>query len=410
VKNKNLFSIFLLSLSAFWVGWLSYLYQFIMLKALDTASFWDFASLVWVINLLAVITTGFWLFLVKEFAQSKWANQNATIIYISIKYWLIVSSLLYAIYIGFSWILGNYLNISSTALILITGLGILLSFTALYQNAYYQANKYFSTLSLLQFLNPLLRITLGAWMVWMWYGVIGWVLGFILPFYILFFVRFFHIRYIEVSQNSWSEAYSKTTEKRVVKDFLSQKKQILQYLATSILVALLMNIDILIVKNIFDGETAGYYAAVSVLAKFLVFLGLSIETVYYPQLVKESVLPKIALLKVSVYYAAMTLWAVVFFILFGEMILRLFKDWLEDYISLIYPLLIYCGLLGYLSIIVKTLIAFEQYTINYLLWALIVGLVVCLYSLGTSLLAVTQIFAVFWLLGLGLGLSQLIRR
>ena len=67
-----------------------------------------------------------------------------------------------------------------------------------------------------------------------------------------------------------------------------------------------MNIDILIVKNMFDGETAGYYAAISVLAKFLVFLGLSIETVYYPQLVKEATLPVKQLVKISVYYIAMT--------------------------------------------------------------------------------------------------------
>lgn len=171
-----------------------------------------------------------------------------------------------------------------------------------------------------------------------------------------------------------------------------------------------MNIDILIVKNMFDGETAGYYAAISVLAKFLVFLGLSIETVYYPQLVKETVLPKMQLLKISGYYAVMTIWALVFFMLFGDIILRLFKDGLQDYIGLVYPLLIYCGLLGYLSIIVKTLIAFERYTINYLLGILIVGLVVCLYSLWNTPVMITQIFALFGLLGLGLGLSQVWRR
>jgi len=168
-----------------------------------------------------------------------------------------------------------------------------------------------------------------------------------------------------------------------------------------------MNIDILIVKNMFNAETAGYYAAVSVLAKFLVFLGLSIETVYYPQLVKETVFPKLQLMKISVYYTVMTLWAIVFFILFGEMILRLFKDGLQEYIHLVYPLLIFCGLLWYLSIIVKTLIAFEYYTINYLLGILIVGLVVCLYSLWATPLLVTQIFAVFGGAGLLLGVSQM---
>jgi len=74
-----------------------------------------------------------------------------------------------------------------------------------------------------------------------------------------------------------------------------------------------MNIDILIVKNIFDGEIVGYYAAISVIAKFLVFLGLSIETVYYPKLVKEKIFPYKQVLGISIYYIVLTICAIVFF-------------------------------------------------------------------------------------------------
>jgi O-antigen/teichoic acid export membrane protein len=71
------------------------------------------------------------------------------------------------------------------------------------------------------------------------------------------------------------------------------------FFIASIILTLFQNIDILIVKSLFDSETTGYYAAISVLAKFLIFLGLSIETVYYPQLVKESSLPTLQLLRIS---------------------------------------------------------------------------------------------------------------
>jgi O-antigen/teichoic acid export membrane protein len=53
-----------------------------------------------------------------------------------------------------------------------------------------------------------------------------------------------------------------------------------------------MNLDIIFAKNLFDAETAGTYAGISVVAKFLIFLGGSVETVYYPQIMerkKESV-------------------------------------------------------------------------------------------------------------------------
>jgi len=367
-----------------------------MLKFLDTTSFGDFASLIWIINLLAVVTTGFGLFLVKEFSKSKDVHQDNSIIYISIKYGLIVSSILFAIYILFSWILWSYLNIDSIYLVIIAGSWILLSFTALYQNSYYQARKYFSFLSFLQFLNPVLRILLWWIFIWMWYGVMGWILGFILPFYILFFIRFFHIKALQKSESNKKIIQTKELEENIVKDFLSQKKQIFQFLITSIIMALLMNIDILIIKNMFDWETAGYYAAVSVLAKFLVFLWLSVETVYYPQLVKEKIFPTKKILQISWYYALLTLGALWFFYLFGEIVLSLFKEWLQDYIVLIYPLLIFGWLLGYTSIIVKTLIAFEYYLVNYLLWWVIIALVVSIYTLWNSPEFVTILFAIFW--------------
>ncbi len=68
--KKNIYSIILLGTTTLLVGGMSYLYQLIMIKYLDTRSFADFASLVSIINLLAVITTGFALFLVKEFTKS----------------------------------------------------------------------------------------------------------------------------------------------------------------------------------------------------------------------------------------------------------------------------------------------------------------------------------------------------
>jgi len=338
------------------------------------------------------------------------AYQDKSIIHISIKYGLIVSSILFLVYALFSWILWNYLNIDSFPLIIIAGSWILLSFTALYQLSYYQAHKYFSLLSFLQFLNPVLRILLWWIFIWMWYWVMGWILGFILPFYILFFIRFFHIKALQKSESNKKIIQTKELEENITKDFLSQKKQIFQFLITSIIMAFLMNIDILIIKNIFDWETAGYYAAVSILAKFLVFLWLSIETVYYPQLVKEKIFPTKKILQISWYYVLLTLWALWFFYLFGEIVLSLFKEWLQDYIGLIYPLLIFGWLLGYISIIIKTLIAFEKYTINYLLWILIMGLIVCIYSFGTTPLVVTQIFAMFWFVWLGLGMTQLIKK
>jgi len=53
------------------------------------------------------------------------------------------------------------------------------------------------------------------------------------------------------------------------------------------LLSLYMNLDIIIAKSLFENDIAGMYAGVSVISKFLIFLGSTIETVYYPQIIKS---------------------------------------------------------------------------------------------------------------------------
>lgn len=221
----------------------------------------------------------------------------------------------------------------------------------------------------------------------MWYWVYWAIWGFIGSQIILFLLWTFIVnRYCnKLPQSS-------INEKEIFQSFLSQKKQIFQYVYTSILIALLMNIDILIVKNIFDWEQAWYYAGVSVIAKFLIFLWFSIETVYYPQLVKEKTLPIKWILKASIYYIALTWGALLFFFVFGESILRIFKEGLQEYIWLTYSLLIYSAFVAYISIIVKTMIAFEKYIINYLLTIVVSILLILIYTIWDTLSSVAYIF------------------
>ena len=68
-----------------------------------------------------------------------------------------------------------------------------------------------------------------------------------------------------------------------LQDLKNQKYELMGFILNSVFFALLMNSDILIVKNIFDAKIAGRYAALSVIAKFLLFLLLAVETVYYSQ-------------------------------------------------------------------------------------------------------------------------------
>ncbi len=133
-----------------------------------------------------------------------------------------------------------------------------------------------------------------------------------------------------------------------------------------------MNIDILFAKHLFEPEIAGTYAWISIIAKFLLFVWMSIETVYYPVLTEKNSIDKKKVFLLSSLYFIMTLWAIWFFYLFWEKILHLFKPWFEKYLDLLYLIIIYCWALALLNFFVKVLIAFNKYLLNYILVFLIV--------------------------------------
>lgn len=381
---KNIKHIALLLFCIWWAWIMNYVYQYIMIQGLSIEAYSEFASLLSVINIIWVLSVACSLFLVKEISKNKEDIRN--IVWVSKIKLAIVGSILYIIYILFSPLIVSFLNIDYK-LVLLSGLSLLLLFSSLYQWAFFQWTKKFHLYSIWQLLTPLLKIVAWWLMVYMWYWVYWAIWGFIGSQIILFLLWTFIVnRYCnKLPQSS-------INEKEIFQSFLSQKKQIFQYVYTSILIALLMNIDILIVKNIFDWEQAWYYAGVSVIAKFLIFLWFSIETVYYPQLVKEKTLPIKWILKASIYYIALTWGALLFFFVFGESILRIFKEGLQEYIWLTYSLLIYSAFVAYISIIVKTMIAFEKYIINYLLTIVVSILLILIYTIWDTLSSVAYIF------------------
>lgn len=402
---KNLYSILFISSSTLVAGFLSYLYHPVMIRFLTIEDFGSFESLLSIMSILWVFSNALGLFYVKEVSKEIDNPEYITAFRnTSFKYILflgISASLLFLISIPF---LASYLNIKFYYFIPIC-VTIIFSFLAITNNAYLQSLKKFKSIASIITSSAWLKLISWFIMVYVWFEIFWALWGYILSQIFTFTLWFVIIKkhYIWVKKTN-------INKQAVLQSFLWQKKQILQYLFTSIIIALLMNIDILIIKNMFDGETAWYYAAVSVLAKFLIFLGLSIETVYYPQLVKEEIFPKSQILKISIYYIVLTIGALWFFWLFGEIVLQLFKDWLQKYIWLIYPLLIYCGFLAYLSIIVKTLIAYEKYTINYVLAAIITLLIIAIYTYWVSPIHIAQLFMLFGWIGLWTGLLLMYKK
>jgi len=383
--TKNLKSIIFLWSTSFAVWVLSYVYQFLMVRFLSTEQFAEFASLIGIINLLAVLTAWFSYFLVKELSKSISLQAQYVIIHIVLKYGTIMSTIIFVLYCLITPILWWYLKIPDILIIIVAWAWLLLSFPWLYQNAYYQIQKSFYKIWVLQVLNPILRIIIWVGLILLWTSTLWAVLWFIIPIFLIFFYRYYDISHAFSDISSVTSELFTQQQKQIIWDFKELKKQLIQFFWIALLIALFMNIDILVIKNIFDSQTAWYYAALSVLAKFLVFLWMSIETVYYPQFVSQEKIPLREILRVSTYYIAMTAWAIVFFMIFWKYILNIFKPWLIQYWYLITPLLIFCGILWYLSLISKTAIAFWKYWVNWVLFGVLCGIIWYIYIFSPEL-------------------------
>jgi len=70
MAKNNYINILLIS-GSWIIGWLiNYIYHPIMLKYLTIEQFWEFGSLVWMFNILGILTTGFVLFLNREISKN----------------------------------------------------------------------------------------------------------------------------------------------------------------------------------------------------------------------------------------------------------------------------------------------------------------------------------------------------
>lgn len=133
--------------------------------------------------------------------------------------------------------------------------------------------------------------------------------------------------------------------------------------------AFFFNIDVIFAKHLFSEELVGVYAGISVLGKFLVFLLLSIETVYYSEIMshpKEQVAlhhirnPLLGIVLTS-------LLAILVNIFLGDFLLRMLKPELAGNLSLYLLLLVYYALLVCISFFSKVLVGWGVYSSNIVL-------------------------------------------
>lgn len=394
MKKNNYFFIAIIWLSSV-IGWfINYLYHPIMLNFMSIEAFWIFWSLVWLFNILWVLTSWFDLFLNKEFSKNLENKEKLKSIYFdTLKIFSIIWLFIFILFALFSPIIANFIKIDSVFLVILTWITLIFSFFWIATWAISKSLKLFEFISLNQIISPIIKLSfwvllvyLGFWIYWaiVWF-LLTWVFS-------LFFITYFCFRKL-----NWV-SYKPNT-KKLLKDFSSNKKEIINFFFISLFFAIFMNIDVILVRNIFPETEAWIYIWISVLWKFLIFLLLSIETVYFWQIMEheKSNLPSY-LIKNPLFLMIIS-WslAIIINLFFGEFFLSILKKDLVIYKDIFLLNLWYFSLLAFISFFIKILIWWKSYKINHICLFLVLFLIFLVYNFWkTSLFNYALSFLIFW--------------
>lgn len=395
MKN-NYLNVLLVSWS--WVlAWLlNYIYHPIMIKFLTLEEFWEFWSLVWIFNIFWILIVWFVLFLNKISSQKLEDKSQLKFLFNnSNKIFFIIWFIIYLLFLAFTPIISKFLYIESYKIVLITWLSIIIWFIWIGVNSILRSIKRFDLIWIMQLVWPLIKLFFWVVLVYLWYWIFWAIWWFILSGFLSFLIGYIYLkRYFYNVSESWN-----------IKEFFSffnnSKIEIFHFFIVSLIFAILMNIDVILVKNIFDADTAWIYAWISVLWKFLIYLLLSIETVYYWQIMeynKEN-LPNHLIINPIVITIVTVILAIVFNLFFWEFILKILKPEFVEFKNIYILNLLYYSTLVFISLFTKILIWWWKFFINYLFLILTTLIIALVYLFWTwSLLSFTLVFLISWAL------------
>lgn len=395
MKN-NYLNVLLVSWS--WVlAWLlNYIYHPIMIKFLTLEEFWEFWSLVWIFNIFWILIVWFVLFLNKISSQKLEDKSQLKFLFNnSNKIFFIIWFIIYLLFLAFTPIISKFLYIDSYKIVLITWLSIIIWFIWIGVNSILRSIKRFDLIWIMQLVWPLIKLFFWVVLVYLWYWIFWAIWWFILSGFLSFLIGYIYLK----------RYFYHVSESGNIKEFFSffnnSKIEIFHFFIVSLIFAILMNIDVILVKNIFDADTAWIYAWISVLWKFLIYLLLSIETVYYWQIMeynKEN-LPNHLIINPIVITIVTVILAIVFNLFFWEFILKILKPEFVEFKNIYILNLLYYSTLVFISLFTKILIWWWKFFINYLFLILTTLIIALVYLFWTwSLLSFTLVFLISWVL------------
>lgn len=177
-----------------------------------------------------------------------------------------------------------FFNIDHLFPIILAFTTFIFGFLILVNKGILQGTQKFLSVSVVNAVEMALRLSLGIILVRIGLGLNGAIFSIVIAILISYLITFFPLRRL------FQEKSAKQSDSS---DFLLDKKEILNYVwpttITMFLLTIALNVDIIFVKHYFSSENAGVYAAVSTIAKIILYGTAPIISVMFPMISEKKI-------------------------------------------------------------------------------------------------------------------------
>ena len=261
----------------------SYLFNMLMGRLLGPAQYGEMAAILSLLSILSVIsgviTTITMLYVSELYGLGNLAGIKRLLKLLS-RYVFFLAILFFLVGTALARPIASFFSISHIVPVVIAFSSFIFGFIIVVNKGILQGTQRFVSLTIIGVIEMILRVVLGIILVKIGLAVSGAILATVLATIAAYFITFLPINKL------LGQIKNSQTAK-----FHFDKKDIITYSApvflSTLLLATLLNLDVLLVKHYFSLKDAGLYAAVSTVAKIILYLTAPIISVMFPMILEK---------------------------------------------------------------------------------------------------------------------------
>lgn len=301
-------------------NFLNFIFNIFISRNLTVQDYGTVASLMAIINLFGISAGAITPTIVSFTSESFLKNDLSYVkgVYLKIlKPFALMAGIFLVLFFIFGDLISKFLNITNgTALLAITGIIIFIGFISVLNLSLFQSKLSFKLMSFLNLTSSTLKLSLGIAFVFSGLKAIGVMLAILAAYLAPYLLGFVFLRFLFVKR-----------VERVEVDF----KKLLRFALPSGLALLgltaIISTDLVLVKHLFDTNSAGIYAGLALVGKVIFFFTAPIGVVMFPLMARRHTNQKGGgkLVPLSLILVALASFGItIFYFLFPDFVISLF--------------------------------------------------------------------------------------